>query len=86
MGNIALFSCSGGDGIVGNNVALMFAKKTNSKVVACVGKVSFTKVFGKYYARSSPKKLGVWKYFYYENGKAKWSLQSYLSWIGGDFE
>ena len=32
------------------------------------------------------KKLGVWKYFYYENGKAKWSLQSYLSWIGGDFE
>lgn len=37
-------------------------------------------------AGSSPKKLGVWKYFYYENGKAKWSLQSYLSWIGGDFE
>ncbi len=48
---VYLFSCKGGAGNEGNNVAWMFAKLTSSKVYACTGSVSYSKIFGKYYAR-----------------------------------
>ena len=49
----------------GNNVAWMFAKLTSSKVYACTGSVSYSKVFCKYYAGKAWD-LGIIKIFYYQ--------------------
>ena len=62
---VYLFSFNGGAGKEGNNVALMFAKLTGSKVYACTGSVSYSKVFGKYYARKALD-WGIIKTFYYQ--------------------
>ena len=64
-GTVYLWSCDGGKGDVGNNVAFMFADLTNTYVHACTGHVSYTKYFGKYYARKSFKDLGMWHRFFY---------------------
>ena len=71
-GKVYLFSCHGGDGEEGNNVAWELAKVTDSVVRACTGSVSYSKgiLSGKYYARKSMD-LGIWKNFYY--GK-KWGI------------
>lgn len=61
---VYLLSCHGGDGKEGNNVAWMFAKLTNSRVYACTGSVSYSKIFGKYYARKAWD-WGIIKTFYY---------------------
>lgn len=67
-------SCNGGDGKEGNNVAWMFARITESVVRACTGHVSFSKLFGKYFARKALD-LGIFKKFYYDKkGKAKYRL------------
>jgi len=78
-GRTYLFSCHGGQGKEGNNVAWEFAAKTGSTVVANRGGVSYTKIFGKYYARTDGKMDGkynltaVWgQYSYNKNGKAKY--------------
>ncbi|MBQ7857502.1 MAG: RHS repeat-associated core domain-containing protein [Oscillospiraceae bacterium] len=62
---VYLFSCKGGAGSEGNNVAWMFAKLTGTKVYACTGSVSYSKIFGKYYARKAWD-LGIIKTFYYQ--------------------
>ena len=62
---IYLFSCKGGAGKEGVNVAWMFAKLTNARVIACTGSVSYSKIGSKYYARKSFKDLGIIKTFYY---------------------
>ena len=62
---VYLFSCKGGAGSEGNNVAWMFAKLTSSKVYACTGSVSYSKIFGKYYARKAWD-WGIIKTFYYQ--------------------
>lgn len=41
---VYLLSCKGGAGNEGNNVAWMFAKLTSSKVYACTGSVSYSKI------------------------------------------
>ena len=64
-------SCKGGAGKEGNNVAWMIAKLTNSKVIACTGKVSYMKIFGKYIARMS-RDLGSFRTFYYQKTFIFW--------------
>ena len=68
---VYLFSCYGGAGKEGNNVAWMFAKLTSSKVYACTGSVSYSKVFGKYYARKA-KDWGIIKTFFYQKRYVFW--------------
>ena len=68
---VHLFSCKGGAGKEGNNVAWMIAKLTNSKVIACTGKVSYMKIFGKYIARMS-RDLGSFRTFYYQKTFIFW--------------
>ena len=68
---VYLFSCHGGNGKAGNNVAWMFAKLTNTKVIACTGSVSYSKSFGKYYARKALD-WGIMKTFYYEKKYIFW--------------
>ena len=68
---VYLFSCKGGAGSEGNNVAWMFAKLTNSKVYACTGSVSYSKIFGKYYARKAWD-WGIIKTFYYQKRYIFW--------------
>ena len=70
-GRIFLFSCNGGNGKEGNNVAWMFAKLTGTSVYACTGSVSYTKIFGKYYARKA-KDWGIIKTFYYQKRYVFW--------------
>jgi hypothetical protein len=48
-----LFSCKGCKDKERNNVAWMFAKLTYGKVYASTGSVSYSKIFGKYYARKA---------------------------------
>ena len=69
--SVYLFSCKGGAGSEGNNVAWMFAKLTNSKVYACTGSVSYSKIFGKYYARKAWDR-GIIKTFYYQKRYIFW--------------
>ena len=69
---IYLFSCKGGAGKEGANVAWMFAKLTNARVIACTGSVSYSKIGSKYYARKSFKDLGIIKTFYYEKKYVFW--------------
>lgn len=78
-GNTYLLSCHGGQGKEGNNVAWEFAQKTNSTVVANGGGVSYTKIFGKYYARTDGKMnhkyniSAIWgQYSYNKKGVAKY--------------
>ena len=68
---VYLFSCKGGSGKEGNNVAWMLAKKTRSKVYACTGSVSFSKVGGKYIARKALD-FGICKTFYYQKRFIYW--------------
>ena len=68
---VYLFSCKGGAGNKGNNVAWMFAKLTSSKVYACTGSVSYSKIFGKYYARKAFD-WGIIKTFYYQKRYIFW--------------
>ncbi|MBQ5320623.1 MAG: RHS repeat-associated core domain-containing protein [Oscillospiraceae bacterium] len=68
---VYLFSCHGGNGSEGNNVAWMLAKRTGSKVYACTGSVSYSKVFGKYYARKAFD-FGIIKTFYYQRKYIWW--------------
>jgi|GEM_PF-6071763 len=78
-GRTYLFSCHGGQGEEGNNVAWEFAQKTSSKVLANRGGVSYTKTSGKYYARTDLKIndryniTAVWgQYSYNKNGEEKY--------------
>ena len=68
---VYLLSCKGGAGNEGNNVAWMFAKLTSSKVYACTGSVSYSKIFGKYYARKAWD-WGIIKTFYYQKKYIFW--------------
>ena len=68
---VYLFSCKGGAGNKGNNVAWMFAKLTSSKVYACTGSVSYSRIFGKYYARKAFD-WGIIKTFYYQKRYIFW--------------
>ena len=68
---VYLFSCKGGAGGEGNNVAWMIAKLTSSKVYACTGSVSYSKIFGKYYARKAWD-WGIIKTFYYQKRYIFW--------------
>lgn len=68
---VYLFSCHGGDGKEGNNVAWAFAKLTSTSVIACTGSVSYSKIFGKYYARKAWD-WGIIKTFYYEKQYILW--------------
>ena len=68
---VYLLSCHGGDGKEGNNVAWALAKLTNAKVIACTGSVSYSKIFGKYYARKAWD-WGYIKTFYYEKKYIWW--------------
>lgn len=67
---IHLYSCHGGDGKEGNNVAWAFAKLTGATVRACTGSVSYTKVLGKYLPRTAFD--GFFKTFYYEKEYILW--------------
>lgn len=62
---VYLFSCDGGKGTEGNNVAFMFADLTDAPVNACTGHVSYSKFGDNYYARKSLKDLGTWHLFFY---------------------
>ena len=68
---VYLFSCKGGAGGEGDNVAWMFAKLTSSKVYACTGSISYSKIFGKYYARKAWD-WGIIKTFYYQKRYIFW--------------
>lgn len=68
---IYLLSCKGGAGDEGNNVAWMFAKLTKAEVYACTGSVSYSKIFGDYYARKAAD-LGIIKTFYYQKRYMFW--------------
>jgi hypothetical protein len=50
-GKVYLFSCSGGKGSEGNNVAWKLVELTSTSVRATDNKVSFSMLFGKYQAR-----------------------------------
>ncbi|MDR1805602.1 MAG: hypothetical protein LBQ80_02370 [Clostridium sp.] len=73
---IFLFSCYGGDGKEGNNVAWAIAKRAGAKVIACTGSVSYQKWFGYTYARVSSI-FTCWNSYYYSSGKAKKSLYAW---------
>ena len=62
--SVYLFSCSGGAGKEGDNVALMFSKLTSAKTYACTGSVSYLNIFGNYYARKAWD-FGIFKTFFY---------------------
>ena len=49
----------------------MFAKLTSSKVYACTGSISYSKIFGKYYARKAWD-WGIIKTFYYGKRYVFW--------------
>jgi len=63
---IYLFSCDGGYGGVGSNVALMFADLADTKVRACTGHFSYSEIGGKYYARKA-RDHGLWYTIYYHD-------------------
>ena len=69
--SVYLLSCKGGAGKEGNNVAWMFAKLTGSKVRAFTGSVSYSKFFGKYYAREALD-FGFIKTFFYQRRFIFW--------------
>ena len=52
-------------------ITWMFAKLTSSKVYACTGSVSYSKIFGKYYARKAWD-WGIIKTFYYGKRYVFW--------------
>lgn len=70
---VFLFSCGGGTGEEGNNVAWMFAKLTGGEVVATTSGVSYTKVGGKYEARVEKsdffKRSSGWGTYSYKKNK-----------------
>ncbi len=68
---VYLLSCHGGDGKEGKNVAWALAKLTNTRVYACTGSVSYSKIFGKYYARKAWD-WGIIKTFYYQKQFIWW--------------
>ena len=68
---VYLFSCHGGNGKEGNNVAWAIAKLTNTRVIAFTGSVSYSKFFGKYYARKAWD-WGIIKTFYYQKQYVYW--------------
>ena len=81
---VILFSCYGGKGSYGNNVAWMFSEKIGRKpVVACTGGVSYYKIGGNYYARFSPKKFGSFYTFSFKkNIFGKWKpTKIYYGWF-----
>jgi hypothetical protein len=74
---VFLFSCYGEAGKEDNNVAWALAKKTNARVIACTGSVSYQKWVSYTYARvSSP--ATAWYQFYYKNGKAQRTFYAWL--------
>lgn len=75
---VGLFSCNGGRGEEGSNVAWAFAKLTGAKVHATSSGISFTRslgIIGKYEARVGKedflKLTSGWNTYYYENSEAK---------------
>ncbi len=78
---VYLFSCKGGAGEEGNNVAWMFSKLTSAPVIACTGSVSFSKLFGKYYARKALD-WGIMKTFYYQKKYIFWGAYVAKSILG----
>ena len=68
---VYLFSCHGGDGKEGKNVAWAFSKLTSTSVIACTGSVSYSRILGKYYARKAWD-FGIIKTFYYEKKYVIW--------------
>ena len=75
-GKVYLFSCNGGNG-GSNSFAAQIAKKTNARVIACSGSVSFQKWFGYTYARVSSI-FTAWYQFYYSSGKLQSSFYAWL--------
>ncbi len=75
---VYLFSCKGGRGEEGNNVAYMFAKLTGTKVIAFTGGVSFSKVFGEYYARTGWP-IGTLRTFFYTKRFVFWGSLTAMS-------
>jgi hypothetical protein len=78
-GKTHLYSCYGGLGEEGDNVAWALAEITNSSVIANRGKVSYTEVFGVYIPRTNFQIDGqfnitaIWgNYYYNNNGEAKY--------------
>ncbi len=76
-GETLSFSCHGGQGEEGNNVAWMFAKKTGAAVRASTGGVSYSKLFGKYHARMEERNFWnvfvvEWYTYYYEKRNIFW--------------
>ena len=66
---VYLFSCSGGAGEEGENIAWMFADKTGARVRACTGGVSFFNLFRKDYEAVVGKDYfftSGWRTYYYE--------------------
>ena len=78
---VYLLSCHGGDGKEGDNVAWAIAKLTRTKVFACTGSVSFSKILGKYYARKAWD-WGYIKTFYYEKKYIWWGAIVAKSCVG----
>ena len=74
---VFLFSCYGGAGSEGKNVAWAIAKRANATVIACTGSVSYIKYFGYTYARVSSIST-CWNSYYYSSGKAK---KSFYAWV-----
>ena len=69
--HVFLFSCYGGSGSEGSNVAWAIAKLTNARVTAFTGSVSYSRVFGKYFARKAWD-WGCFKVFYYQRKYIWW--------------
>ena len=69
--NVFLLSCKGGAGKPGNNVAWLLARLTKTDVYACTGSVSYSKIFGEYYARKALD-FGFFKTFYYQKKYIFW--------------
>ncbi|HOU10953.1 MAG TPA: RHS repeat-associated core domain-containing protein [Clostridiales bacterium] len=91
-GYIYLFSCKGGDGNEGENLAWALAKKNKVKVVACTAGVSYTNfLWGGYQARVGRdwffKPWSYWYEYSYQDNKPtkkvwspKWCKIDYLPW------
>ena len=84
-GMIYLFSCSGGRGEEGNNVAWYLAGVTGATVRATAHRISYGKFFGEYYARVGTFRgimYGVWRNFSYDDlGRAKKPVDHISGWV-----
>ncbi len=76
-GKVYLFSCHGGAGKEVDNVAWRFSELTGATVSATESSVSYSEIFGKYYARVSAEDFwnpfdNFWSDYYYEKEYILW--------------